>query len=232
MQQEVQKLSRKERERLFKRQEIVNAARTVFASRGFSAATLDEIAEKAEFGKGTLYNYFQSKEELFETVIADVLDEILEIAVSTCVGPGKSLKESYLGFARQLLSHLFTNAGMYNLLMRELHRMDHHPHLAALMPNLMLILEEPLKRSIASGEIDPLPMPEAQAGFIYLTTIFSVFKSIVHIHFHQMCFDGVFELQSSKEEIDTLIDDGIALIERTYFHGILCRYDRKPGKRK
>lgn len=232
MQQEVQKLSRKEREKLFKRQEIVNAARAVFSARGFSAATLDEIAEKAEFGKGTLYNYFQSKEELFETVIADVLDEILEVAVSTCVHPGQQLKESYLAFARQLLSHLFSNVAMYNLLMREMHRMDHHPHLAAMMPNLLLILEEPLRRATVAGEIDPLPLPEAQAAFIYLTTVFSVFKSIVHIHFHQMCSDGFVGMHISDEESKTLIEDGLALIERTYFYGVLCRKNGKAGQRR
>ena len=57
--------SRKERERAMRRNEIVIAACDVFASRGFNDATLEEIAEKAEFGKGTLYNYFDSKELLF-----------------------------------------------------------------------------------------------------------------------------------------------------------------------
>ena len=46
MENETPQLSRKARERLYKRQEIVNAAREVFASRGFTAATLDEIAER------------------------------------------------------------------------------------------------------------------------------------------------------------------------------------------
>lgn len=62
---------RKERERLAKRQEILIAAREVFAKKGLHAATLDEIAEKAEFAKGTLYGYFQSKEELFATMLEE-----------------------------------------------------------------------------------------------------------------------------------------------------------------
>ncbi|NNE70602.1 MAG: helix-turn-helix transcriptional regulator, partial [Rhodothermales bacterium] len=48
--------SRRERERLARRREILDAARTVFAERGFVGATLEEIASRAEFGKGTLYN--------------------------------------------------------------------------------------------------------------------------------------------------------------------------------
>lgn len=62
-------LPRKERERLARREEILAAARTVFAERGFEKATLDEISEVAEFGKGTIYNYFASKEELFASVL-------------------------------------------------------------------------------------------------------------------------------------------------------------------
>ncbi len=229
MNQETLKLSRKERERLFKRQEIVNAARIVFAARGFSAATLDEIADRAEFGKGTLYNYFQSKEELFETVIADIFDELLEIAVAACTVPERSLRDSYLELARQLLQHLFSNIGMYNLLMREMHRMDQHSHLATLMPNLLLILQEPLKRAVDAGEIDPLPLPESQAGLIFVTTIFSLFKSTMHIHFHHMCVDKMLELNPSKEEINGLIEQGLALLERTFFNGVLQRTNGIEG---
>lgn len=62
-------LSRKERERLNRREEILAAARKVFSERGFQKATLDEIAVIAEFGKGTIYNYFKNKEELFACII-------------------------------------------------------------------------------------------------------------------------------------------------------------------
>ncbi|MFQ5709110.1 MAG: TetR/AcrR family transcriptional regulator [bacterium] len=62
-------LPRKERERLSRREEILTAARKVFCERGFEKATLDEIAVVAEFGKGTLYNYFKSKEDLFACII-------------------------------------------------------------------------------------------------------------------------------------------------------------------
>ena len=66
-------MSRKERERIFKKQEILNAAIQIFAKKGYKAATLDEIAEKSEFGKGTIYNYFSSKEEIYKEIISSVL---------------------------------------------------------------------------------------------------------------------------------------------------------------
>lgn len=62
-------LPRKEREKLFKKHEILNASIRLFATKGFDKTTLDEIAAAAEFGKGTIYNYFSSKEEIFVAIM-------------------------------------------------------------------------------------------------------------------------------------------------------------------
>jgi len=77
-------LTRKERERLARRAEIIAAAANVFGEKGFGGATLDEIAERAEFGKGTLYNYFASKEELYEATVRRLLDDLHAIAADAC----------------------------------------------------------------------------------------------------------------------------------------------------
>jgi AcrR family transcriptional regulator len=53
--------------------EILHAALDVFAARGFAAAKLDEVAAKAGVSKGTLYLYFESKEELFRSVVRGLL---------------------------------------------------------------------------------------------------------------------------------------------------------------
>jgi len=48
-----------------RRAEILDAATTVFAEQGFAVADVQEVADKAGVGKGTVYRYFPSKEELF-----------------------------------------------------------------------------------------------------------------------------------------------------------------------
>jgi AcrR family transcriptional regulator len=53
--------------------EILAAALDVFAERGFAAAKLDEVAARAGVSKGTLYLYFESKEELFRSVVRGLL---------------------------------------------------------------------------------------------------------------------------------------------------------------
>lgn len=62
------KLSRKERERLRREKEILDAAEKIFAHDGYENASMNEIAKKAEFSKRTLYQYFENKSDLYLTI--------------------------------------------------------------------------------------------------------------------------------------------------------------------
>lgn len=53
--------------------EICAAALAVFAEKGFAAARLDEIAKRAGVSKGTLYLYFEDKQQLFRAVVRDTI---------------------------------------------------------------------------------------------------------------------------------------------------------------
>ena len=65
---------RKEREKEHRREEIIDAAQTVFFEKGLQVATMDEIAEAAELSKGTLYLYYKSKEDLYLAVMMRGMD--------------------------------------------------------------------------------------------------------------------------------------------------------------
>ncbi len=73
---ETERISRKEREYLAHREEILSAAQKVFAVKGFFPTTMSDIARQAEFGTGTLYKYFKSKENLYFTLIDEKVEEI------------------------------------------------------------------------------------------------------------------------------------------------------------
>ena len=60
------------------RNEIIRAARKVFAKKGYYAASMDEIVAESRLSKGALYGYFDSKEELFLAVRASVVEFDLE----------------------------------------------------------------------------------------------------------------------------------------------------------
>ena len=64
--------------------EILDAALTVFAEKGFAAARMEDIAAKAGVTKGTIYLYFPSKEEVFKSLarqhVGDTLTDAMERA--------------------------------------------------------------------------------------------------------------------------------------------------------
>ncbi len=70
-------LTLRERKKKETRHSILSASKNVFLTKGYAQTTIDEIAEKANVGVGTVYNYFQSKADIFITIMSDelVLDE-------------------------------------------------------------------------------------------------------------------------------------------------------------
>ena len=60
-----------------KREQILAAAAQVFCIRGYHGARVEDIALRAGIGKGTVYEYFKSKRELFEEAIFYALEEYL-----------------------------------------------------------------------------------------------------------------------------------------------------------
>jgi len=72
---EEEQLTRKEREFLRHRAEILEAAELVFSEKGYISATMEEIAAKSEFAVGTLYKFFDNKSKLYrETIMSRLRD--------------------------------------------------------------------------------------------------------------------------------------------------------------
>jgi AcrR family transcriptional regulator len=67
--------------------EIIEAALTVFAEKGFAAARLDDIAARAGVSKGALYLYFETKQDLFRAVVREAVAPNLAV-VAVFVGQG------------------------------------------------------------------------------------------------------------------------------------------------
>ncbi len=72
------RLSRKEREREAHRREILDAAERVLVRKGYHAATVEEIAQEAEFSVGTIYNFFKGKEDLYARVVEKIAGDFME----------------------------------------------------------------------------------------------------------------------------------------------------------
>ncbi|MFQ5401091.1 MAG: TetR/AcrR family transcriptional regulator [Anaerolineae bacterium] len=107
--------TRRQREREARRRLILDSAKAVFAERGFQNATVEEIANQAELAVGTLYRYFQSKEEMYVSLLFEAMEmfrQNIEAARASDAAPDEQLRavwryfydfyvqqpESYLAF--------------------------------------------------------------------------------------------------------------------------------------
>lgn len=109
-------LTRREREKLAHRKEIIDAAERVFSKKGFLNATLDEVAQEAEFSKGALYIYFTSKEDILYTIIKEKSFMFGDKMLETLAGK-KSFKEELRDFFEVNAELAFSEKAFFALLM-------------------------------------------------------------------------------------------------------------------
>jgi len=64
-------LERRDKEKDNRRKSILKSARALFFQKGFHNVTVDEIAKISELGKGSIYLYFTSKEEIYAQILLD-----------------------------------------------------------------------------------------------------------------------------------------------------------------
>ncbi len=81
-----------------KRAQILRAATDVFSTRDFHAVPVEDVAAAAGVGKGTLYLYFPTKEQLFYATILEALDVLLrELAAATGKRQGPEALRAFVG---------------------------------------------------------------------------------------------------------------------------------------
>jgi AcrR family transcriptional regulator len=68
------KLPRREREKLRQRHEVLDVALRLFSEKGYHNVSMHEIAKEAEFAIGTLYKFFQNKEDLYQALMLQLSD--------------------------------------------------------------------------------------------------------------------------------------------------------------
>lgn len=84
--------SRSDRRKRRNRQALIDAGYRVMSQKGIDAATMSEIAEVADVGAGTAYNYFSSKDELVICVLEQLMDRLaqrIEAVTDTFNDPGQ-----------------------------------------------------------------------------------------------------------------------------------------------
>jgi len=72
--------------------DIIKAAIRVFSEHGFDGAKMEYIAKEAGIGKGTVYEYFESKDRLFEEILKFSIEEF-RVGLKECMEQGETIEE-------------------------------------------------------------------------------------------------------------------------------------------
>jgi AcrR family transcriptional regulator len=86
--------------------EIIEAAMDVFVEKGFAAARLDDVAKRAGIVKGTLYRYFDTKEDVFRAVARHAIATNLDAIEQAASAFGGSLAELVPALLIRMADHL------------------------------------------------------------------------------------------------------------------------------
>ncbi len=200
--------SRKERERRQHEEEILQAARELFARKGYHSTTLEEIAQNAQFGKGTIYNYFSSKEDLFYGILNGLLDEAVEVAETSVTLPGTT-RDKLTAYAKSILSFSEKNADLFHMIVREVvqlnfleqsHRMN---ELRDRLRRTWEVLAIPLGQDIEAGKVK---------GFDALH-LAAMFDNLLRMHamhpFRELFWRGTVDVETMAESIVNFFFEGI-----------------------
>ena len=100
-----QRPGKRERTKTANRQAILDAAREVFGELGYDAATVRDIIRRTGLASGTFYNYYKSKEEVFDEVreaFARVLEQThappvdLDYLTAACIAVAREIGDKML----------------------------------------------------------------------------------------------------------------------------------------
>ncbi len=194
--------TRRERERLARRQYIIDAATSVFARRGYADTTLDEVAERAEFGKASLYSYFATKEELFGEVIATSFGAVRDIAASTLAGEGE-FEGKLERFVRAELEYFYRNPERMHLMRTEAHHLRGANPMIRLMPELLGIVSDVIALQQKDGTIQPRPSAIA-LSMLLINLVFG--RSLAHAY-ERLCGAGIDGPGSDDARMDALLEE-------------------------
>jgi len=152
-------LSRLEREKLNRKQSILQAARELFIQNGYHDTKLEDIAQRAEFGKGTIYNYFRNKEELFYGIIDQSMNEILQLAQSSIQATAGGAREKLTAYAKVFIEYAHENSDLFHLVMREIRSLTSDEsqvkiqQIMKYVRNVWEIIAQPIDKEIQEGKL-------------------------------------------------------------------------------
>ncbi len=153
--------------------EILDAAELLFIQKGYEKATVNDILEKVDIGKGTFYHYFKSKEEVMNAVIARMKDHVVNTAQSIADDQTMNAHEKL----RSIILSLNISESPDGPMIEELHQSSnaqmHQKSIVETIKDTAPILAEVVKQGVREGVYNtPYPLETMEFILAANQTIF------------------------------------------------------------
>lgn len=191
-----------------KREQIIEGAKRVFMSVGFASASMNDITREAGVSKGTIYVYFQNKEDLFSAIIENERALFLA-AVRTVLAAHEDVEAGLYKFGVSFVTHV-TDEKVISAMRTVLGVRDRMPVLCQRFfkgpENLRTVLQEFLAHQVDIGsvKIDDLDLAAGQ------------FLDLASGGFFKFRLFGTMEAPPSPEEIDRVISGAVRVFMAAY----------------
>ncbi len=150
--------------RTTKRDEILNVAAELFATKPFHEVRLEDIAAQAGVGKGTVYLHWTSKEDVYLAIIRRGFGAVLERIDEELLASQEGTWGKVAAIVDALVDFAFTYPEVYRL-MRTGTLTPEDPGLQRVRADVVSRIVGVLRQGIANGELDD-PCPALTAQYI------------------------------------------------------------------
>ncbi|MBM7623567.1 TetR/AcrR family transcriptional regulator [Sporohalobacter salinus] len=186
-----------------KQEQIFTAAIKQFSQKGSTNTTMQQIANAAGVGKGTLYRYFDNKEDLVFSLIKYGINKMtskVRNALENIQDPVKKLEtiiEIQLEFYNQ-------HRGFCKFLTREIwgYQSKFEKHIKEIRTSNTVIIEEIISQGIEEGKLQEI---DAELGSVSLNGMINI------IALHWFMFHETFPVEKIKEDLINLYFEGITI---------------------
>ncbi len=149
---------------------IMQAAERLFTSRRFHEITLDEVAQAAKVGKGTIYRYFTDKDDLFFQTATSGFDELCDL-LRRKVPQDEPFGPQLLAACQEISQFFERRRQLFQMMQNEEGRViwvkgDLQGRWMKKRTGLVEALSEVLRKGVAEGEIRPDVPAEVLAHFL------------------------------------------------------------------
>ncbi|MCF7805910.1 MAG: TetR/AcrR family transcriptional regulator [Candidatus Marinimicrobia bacterium] len=154
---------------------IIDTAIDIFAEKGFQQTTMQEIAETAGVGKGTIYRFYSSKDDLLSSLVEFAIEDVTN-EIRQALEPIDDPVEKLRAIIAVEIAYYDDHPNLAKFLIREVlgYRMKFEDHIRQIQSSRTAILEPIIQNGLDSGEfrqVNPTTIAAAIEGMILASVI-------------------------------------------------------------